>query len=260
YPQYWRNEHEIAPVMVQIGNQKGIFKEYVISKPIKILARVWWMMWVGYSFLIAVLIFIIWKCKGLLRDTSLYQKEGVLFTNENLSRDILITKGMIRRKDLPYSLARTQFLVWLLLVLAAIVHIWVIKDALAAPTGSVLLLLGISGGTMYISKLIDSTPEQGPPADPVAPLAVPPQAAVTAATNFYNNKNNQTQGFMYDILSDGRGISLHRLQLFVFTIFLGFYFLWFLIYNLEMPQFNETLLALMGISNSTYAGVKTTEK
>ncbi|MGZ6520014.1 MAG: hypothetical protein ACXVED_20725, partial [Bacteroidia bacterium] len=119
---------------------------------------------------------------------------------------------------------------------------------------------GISGGTMYISKLIDSTPEQGPPADPVAPLAVPPQAAVTAATNFYNNKNNQTQGFMYDILSDGRGISLHRLQLFVFTIFLGFYFLWFLIYNLEMPQFNETLLALMGISNSTYAGVKTTEK
>jgi hypothetical protein len=64
--------------------------------------------------------------------------------------------------------------------------------------------------------------------------------------------------FLGDILADTDGISVHRFQIFVWTIVLGIIFLRSVVTELSMPEFNGTLLALMGISSATYVGAKLT--
>jgi hypothetical protein len=61
------------------------------------------------------------------------------------------------------------------------------------------------------------------------------------------------------MLSDEQGISLHRLQLFVWTLVLGVIFVADVYNRLSMPQFSSTLLGLMGISSGTYLGFKAPE-
>ncbi len=69
-----------------------------------------------------------------------------------------------------------------------------------------------------------------------------------------------TKGWIRDILSDSSGISFHRLQIFVWTVALGVYFLWTSLRDLVMPVFDNQMLILMGISSGTYLGFKLPEK
>lgn len=62
--------------------------------------------------------------------------------------------------------------------------------------------------------------------------------------------------FLDDILSDENGVSFHRFQIAVWTLVLVVIF-GFVVYDtLGMPNFDEKLLALMGISSGTYLGFK----
>ena len=68
-----------------------------------------------------------------------------------------------------------------------------------------------------------------------------------------------SNGFLNDILSDNCGIEFHRLQVFVWTIFLGIIFLNSVVGQLTLKDFDSTMLALMGISSGTYLGFKLKE-
>jgi hypothetical protein len=65
-----------------------------------------------------------------------------------------------------------------------------------------------------------------------------------------------SEGFWRDILSDEHGVSFHRFQVIVWTVFLTVIFLKEVYLNLTMPEFSATLLGLMGISSGTYLGFK----
>ena len=134
----------------------------------------------------------------------------------------------------PYSLAYTQMAFWFCLVMSSFLIVWLITGDFATITGSVLGLIGISAGTALGATLIDVS-KQGATNPPTLP---------------------QSRGFLRDILSDDDGISLHRFQIFVWTIALGVIFCVEVYKNLSMPQFDPTLLALMGISAGTYLGFK----
>lgn len=69
-----------------------------------------------------------------------------------------------------------------------------------------------------------------------------------------------SQGFFRDICSDADGLSFHRLQVVLWTIVLGGYFVYSVSHTISMPEFSDTLLILMGISNGTYLGFKYPEK
>lgn len=69
-----------------------------------------------------------------------------------------------------------------------------------------------------------------------------------------------TDGFLSDVLSDINGPTFHRLQIVVWTIVLGLIFILSVWRRLAMPEFSETLLALMGISAGTYIGFKIPER
>jgi hypothetical protein len=100
------------------------------------------------------------------------------------------------------------------------------------------------------------------------------EAAVTQATGLLDQKQaelndvakqlasgeSRTQGFVLDILTDDTGISLHRFQMAVWTTVLGVLFVIGVWQKFRMPEFDPTLLALMGISSGTYLGFKIPEK
>lgn len=69
-------------------------------------------------------------------------------------------------------------------------------------------------------------------------------------------KSNPVQRFMSDILSDDGTTSFHRYQMAAWTLVLGIVFLKDVVTEIAMPEFNSTLLALMGISGGTYIGFK----
>jgi hypothetical protein len=147
----------------------------------------------------------------------------------------------------PYNLSLFQMAFWFFFVVVAYVFIYMIADELDTITDSVLVLLGIGAGTALGASLIDQNKQ---PAAGQASTAVPPEAG----------KPVETQGFLNDLLNDESGsLSLHRFQLFVWTLVLGVIFVGSVYRRLAMPEFSATLLALMGISSGTYLGFKVPE-
>ena len=139
----------------------------------------------------------------------------------------------------PYSLSLFQMAFWFFLVIVAYVFMWLINDELDTITESVLALIGIGAATAIGATMIDKTKSE-----------TAPEAAGGAS-----------RGFIRDVLSDaGGGISLHRFQMFIWTLVLGVIFVASVYKNLSMPQFSTTLLGLMGISSGTYLGFKVPEK
>ena len=69
-----------------------------------------------------------------------------------------------------------------------------------------------------------------------------------------------SKGWYKDLFYDDDGISLHRVQVGVWTLLLLGIFISSVADTLTMPQFDPILLALMGISGGTYVGFKLPEK
>lgn len=136
----------------------------------------------------------------------------------------------------PYSLSLTQLAFWTLIIASSFLYIWVITGELTPLTGSTLVLLSISMATTGGSRLVDIQ------RDPKSPKEIPP-----------------TDGFIKDLLSDSLGYSVHRCQMFLWTIILGFIFISDVIVKQKMPQLDTTLLGLMGISSGAYVGLKMVE-
>ncbi len=65
--------------------------------------------------------------------------------------------------------------------------------------------------------------------------------------------------FLIDLLSDNGRVTLHRMQIVVWTIVLGVVFVAKVVRELSMPTFSETLLGLMGLSSITYIALKVPE-
>jgi hypothetical protein len=216
----------------------------------------------------------------------------ILAYKSNLLRDPVPSPGEGQKR--PYSLARTQIAWWFFLVLASYLLIGIITGDFSTTINStVLILLGISSGTAVASAMVDtskSTPEssatQTASTQAVQARVTQLDTAIDAANaNIIANANdvaakqtlassqqekqerasqlkklkNQSENFLIDILSDANGVSFHRFQMAAWTLILGIVFV-FGVYNvLAMPEFNSTLLTLLGISAGTYVGLKIPE-
>jgi hypothetical protein len=193
----------------------------------------------------------------------------------------------------PYSLARTQAAWWFFLILASYLLIGMVTgDFSTSITGTVLVLAGISAGTAAGSAFIDSSKssrtsqdmdsaratvlwsevealrkEIGTLQTAVQATGAPAQAQAMAdmeelrleKLSLYRKLTNQSESFLLDILSDNGGVNFHRFQALAWTVVLGIVFVGQVYRDLAMPQFNETLLGLMGISSGTYLGMKIPE-
>jgi hypothetical protein len=190
-----------------------------------------------------------------------------------------------------YSLARVQMAVWFFVVAASFMLIWMITWALDSISPTILGLIGISAGTGLAAVIVDSgklnsmraqrdqlLAEDSGLAATLAALAARPQplapddvqkqqAALNRRADIVVQldelkKQIDTPAhdhFILDILSDANGISFNRFQMAVWTLILVIVFVVSVWKDLLMPDFNSTLLGLMGISSGTYIGFKLPE-
>lgn len=132
-----------------------------------------------------------------------------------------------------FSLARTQMAFWFVNIVVAFLYIWAATGALDTVTPTALALMGIAAGTALGAAVVDDAKR--------LPVST-------------------SQSMLKDLLTDATGYSLHRLQLLTWTLVLWIVF-WRSVWRaLAMPDFDATLLALMGISNGTYVGFKIPER
>lgn len=150
----------------------------------------------------------------------------------------------------PYSFARVQLAWWTVIVLSSLITTiltqgWQIPDL----TESTLYLLGISSATTTAAALIDISDQNN-----------------TTITSL--NQNDNGTNFFLDILSDKKGVSIHRFQTVVFNIVFGVWFIKTFITNLQIgtvaldnliPDFSNNNLILLGLSSGLYAALKTVE-
>lgn len=131
-----------------------------------------------------------------------------------------------------FSLGRTQMAWWFFLIIASFGFIYSITgDYTNIVTSQAVTLLGIGAGTGVSAALIDEGNKAGEKKRPVA-------------------------GFLQDILYNQNGLCFYRFQIFIWTIVLGLIFVFEVLKNLKMPEFDSTLLVLQGVSAGTYLGFK----
>jgi hypothetical protein len=186
----------------------------------------------------AVVVIIIGKMSTMLRTE--------IFNIDNF-RQITLNKG-IKKPRPAYSLGRTQLAFWTVIIVSSFIYtliLGLLKGPLSLPKIDPvnLLLLGIAGGTTSIAKVIDNS-QQNNQGD-----AIPQQ-------------DMPSKGFFTDIISDEKGVSVHRLQNVVWIIIVGFIYIASVFERKILPDqtvINNQLLGLMGISAGAYLGLKTTE-
>ena len=156
----------------------------------------------------------------------------------------VIGTGMVREggPGTPYSLGKTQMAFWGLLVAISFLGVWLIEYRMERIPAQVLTLMGISGVTGLGSVMINRKP--APAGAPGPAVAAPPHS---------------WKMWFLDIISDGDGVSFHRFQVVIWTLILGSVFAWTVANTCAMPEFENTLLVLMGISNGLYLGFKIPE-
>lgn len=164
----------------------------------------------------------------------------------------------------PYSWGRVQLAWWMIIILATFITIIIVSPGHQIPAldSSTLILLGITTGTTAVARLIDVSDRQNP-----------------ALSNLLQDQPKQN--FLLDILSDGNGVSIHRLQAVIFNIVFG---LWFISYALQhfanpcmglvapgladctsqpwnyvIPVIAQNNLILLGLSSAAYATLKSAE-
>lgn len=191
-------------------------------------------------------------------------------------------------KKLSFSLGRTQMAWWLFIVVSSYLYILIVVGIHDCLTQGALILTGISGGTAALSYAVDANkrgqrvPLEKQKAGLTSQLAAldaklaDPATAGQSADTLSAQKDqlagqlakindslsglpslpDVSEGFIFDILRDETGISLHRFQMVVWTLILGAVFVIDVYKNLAMPDFGANLLALLGVSGGVYVGFK----
>ncbi len=253
----------------EVGVSVGLDDRWPIPSASKINLEVvphkWFLFWL---LIFAALVFIFWQ----------------LATKSDLLRDSGGQPGGGDRK--PYSLARTQAAFWFFIVLASYLLIGIVTgDFNTTITSTVLGLIGISAGTVVGSAFVDAgkvAPADGTTAAAGGATNAAGAANATGATGVTGTANatgttgatgaaNTTntaattayvpknEYWWKDIISDPDGVSFHRFQMAAWTLVLGIIFISQVFKALAMPEFNGSLLALLGISAGTYIGLKIPE-
>jgi len=198
-----------------------------------------------------------------------------------------------------YSLGRWQMAFWFTLIFTSFVALGVVLWAVPTISAQALALMGISaatgGGAIWVDDKKDSPADKAnrglqalglstyadvtrvtreiaerqaqlqtnPPPNPsvVQQLGLGIQDRQLLLRAYEDNiKPFVSDGWLKDLTTDLNGGTLHRWQAFIWTWVLGAVFLIGVYINLAMPQFDMSLLALMGISSAGYVGFKYPEQ
>jgi hypothetical protein len=166
----------------------------------------------------------------------------------------------LRSENPAFSLARVQMAVWTMLVFYAYLYIWFLTgDYKATIPASIVGLMGISLGTLGVASAVDvnNVAKNKEKLDKLKadPTASPDQVKELEARTVVC----PSSGIFLDLFTSADGTSLHRLQFGLWTIALAVVFIVTVWHTIAMPDFDATLLGLMGLTSGTYATLKVPE-
>jgi len=146
-------------------------------------------------------------------------------------------------KAAPFSLSKVQFGLWTVIISSVYIYLALCKGDCSETSinKTALVLMGIFAGTAVTSTIIDKN---------------------EMSDNRPRHQDTPSEGFFVDILSDDNGISLHRFQNLAWTIIAVTVYIYKVSQvttGCQLPELSDTLLALTGISNTTYLVLKTQE-
>jgi len=174
----------------------------------------------------------------LLRDSV---TSPAIFRQEAEKRFPNVTESEFKKLEPPYSLSRVQLLVWTVVISCS--YIYVVFCLNCDPSiivdinKTALFLMGISLVTKAAAATIDNSQSDTP-----------------------RNQDEPSTGFFTDILSDDEGISIHRLQNFIWSVIAITVYISILLGThttpAQLPTLDKTLLILTGLSSAGYLGLK----
>lgn len=168
----------------------------------------------------------------------------MIYKSKSVIKDNLNGLGGDGNQIASYSFSKSQLAFWTYIVVASFIYLWGFTDDLNAINTTGLILLSISVATTSFGVSMDTK-------DSVAA-----DDSRKASLLAYR----QTDGnFFSDILSDENGLSIHRIQAFIFNVIFGIAFAKSVIWDYQMPDFDEVQLGLLGLSNTSYAILKNNE-
>jgi len=134
-----------------------------------------------------------------------------------------------------YSLSLTQFAFWTVIIFTAYFYLWIVTFELVKVPDSTLALLGITTLTAAGSKLTDIRKT--------------------------SKSIKKSESFLTDLLSEDEvGLSVNRCQMFLVTLLFGVIYLINVFSQQAIPDFNNSLLWLIGISSGAFVGIKSVDR
>ncbi|WP_109830095.1 hypothetical protein [Reichenbachiella versicolor] len=189
-------------------------------------------------------IFLLYKYPSSIKDTLNYSPEQLAKIYGLDEQTCML--------NVSYSFSKTQLAFWILVITASAIYIWGFTGHLDSFNSTAFLLLGISAITTGVGVTINQKEDK--------------ETNASTSDDQDNSEEHKkliefrrSEGFVKDILSDNSGVNLHRLQALIFNIIFAIAFLKTVLIDYQMPDFNETQLALLGLSNGTYAFLKNKE-
>ncbi len=182
--------------------------------------------------IVALVAFILmFRSKDLLRDEV-----------QQAAFDAAASAQNISNPKKPFSLARVQTALWTIIILSAYIYEYFYKGCcggiIPELNTTALTLLGLSIGVTAIAGATDNSQQNNP----------------------VRHQNNPSEGFINDILSDENGISIHRFQAVLFTIFAAIIYINKVCCDPNtLPELDKTLLGIITLSYSGYVGMKINE-
>lgn len=174
--------------------------------------------------------------------------------------------------EMPFSLGRTQMLLWTITVVGIWLFVGLSLGDWSGPNATALILMGISGGTLLGAAVaVDSPPAVDAAAQQsltdldAAETALKTQPNDAAQLNTRSTAIKQlrqaglwSKNLFADLTSPiaSDKSALHRLQIVTFTIVIWIYYLLKAWQTRAMPDLTDAQLALLGISGGTYVGFK----
>jgi len=197
----------------------------------------------------------------------------------------------------PYSLAKHQMAAWTFVIVGAYLYVWLVTGAYSSISTTALVLIGISGVTGLVAVTMDhgkredavkarrsleaerdalestlnvttagfqaQMQEAPAQAAQLSAAVMPKLARLQELRDVLRDpvaKPDDGRRWYLDLLSDESGVSFHRFQMALWTLVLVLVFARAVYTDLLMPEFDATLLGLLGISSGTYIGFKFPEK
>lgn len=201
-----------------------------------------WGVAAGLLFLLVVLLTIMYVTRNYNpfdENTKRYQKWKDAYKSGWLKRFFFSPLDIAVTPFGTYSISVAQALFWTFIVAFSCVYVYMLKAAFIVIPDQILILLGITGGTALATRINSMSKDVVP-------------------KELMKDIDRQDIPRLRDMMSIAGKLNIYKFQMLVFTLITGGIVLVELIKACNFPEIPNTLIVLMGLSNTLYLGNEVT--